>query len=92
MIRKNLGERVMARSSLVPLKVPAFQIVEALQKTQDQSIALDALALTFTLICQSTGIDPHALVTRAVRQAADADVLPNPHLEAIRDFAVGEMT
>lgn len=84
-------ERLFARSSLAPLKLPAFAILNCLQDTEDTSLQLDALALTFTLISQSSGIDPHELVTRAHRQLADADAVRNPHLEAIRDYAAGEL-
>lgn len=87
----NLRERVMARSSLRPLKQMAFHLVNALQDEQDTSVQLDALALTFTLICQSSNIDPHELVSRAKRQIVDADATRNPHLEAIRDYAAGEL-
>lgn len=90
-MQPSLREKIFARSSLVPVKVPAFSILDAVARIPDQSVALDALALTFTIICQSTDIEPHDLVTRAKRQAADADVLENPHLEAIRDYANGEM-
>lgn len=87
----NLRERVFARSSLRPLKAPAFLIIDALQRTPDTSLQLDALSLTFTAICQSVGIDPHDLIVRSKRQLADADVLHNPEIEAIRDYAAGEM-
>ena len=91
MPQANLRERVMGRSSLIPLKTPAFNLIDILQRTEDASIQLDALCLTFVLICQSAGIDPHDLVSRAKRQAAESNEIPNPHLEAIRDYASGEM-
>lgn len=87
----NLRERIGGNCSLRPLKAPAFNIMDALQRTQDPAHQLDALALTFVLICQSTNIDPHDLVTRAQHQSRDSDAVPNPHLEAIRDYAAGEM-
>jgi hypothetical protein len=90
-VPRNTRERLFARSTLAPLKVPAFAIANALQDTEDASLQLDALALTFTLISQSAGIDPHDLITRAKRQVADADATRNPHLEAIRDYAAGEL-
>lgn len=87
----NLRERIFARSSLRPLKAPAFLVIDALQRTPDTSLQLDALSLTFTTICHSVGIDPHDLIVRSKRQLADAEVLKNPEIEAIRDYAVGEM-
>lgn len=92
MLRGTIRERLFARSTLAPVKLPAFNILSTLQDTEDQSLQLDALALAFTLITQSAGIDPHELVLRAKRQIADADATRNPHLEAIRDFAAGELT
>jgi hypothetical protein len=87
----SLRERVMANSSLVPLKVPAFTILDAMQMTKDAAIQIDALFLTATLVALGAGIDPHDLIVRAKRQIADADATKNPHLEAIREFGVGEM-
>jgi len=86
-----IRERLFARSSLAPVKVPAFKLLTGLQDTDEPSLQLDALALCFTLISQSAGIDPHELVSRAKRQIADADAVRNPHLEAIRDYAAGEL-
>ena len=88
-----LRSRLFGRSTLVPVKVPAFKILDAVQGAyEDPSVQLDALALVFTLLGQSAGIDPHELVTRAKRQLIDADAVRNPHLEAIRDYAAGELS
>lgn len=89
--RGTLRERIFGNCSLVPLRGPAFAIISALQDTRDPARQLDALALTFTTICQSAGIDAHDLVSRAMRQIADADATRNPAFEAIRDYAAGEM-
>lgn len=86
-----IRSRVMARSTLGPLKDPAFRVIDALQSTQDPSVQLDALALTFTLIARGTGIDPHELVSRAQRQLLDADAVRNPNIEAIEAYAQGEL-
>ena len=84
----SLRSQIMANSSLGPLKVPAFTVLDAIQDTQP-AYAIDALTLTLVLICQSTGLDAHELVTRAGRQIRDADALRIPHLDAIRDVAAG---
>lgn len=91
MLRGTTRQRVFANSSIRPLRGPAFAVISALQDTRDGAVQLDALALTFTLICQTTGIDPHELVSRAKRQIADAEATRNPALEAIRDYAAGEI-
>jgi hypothetical protein len=87
----SLRERVFANSSLVPLKVPAFTLLDALQMTEDSAKQIDALFLTATLVALGAGIDPHDLIIRAKRQIADADATKNPHLEAIREYATGEL-
>lgn len=92
MLRGTVRERVFARSTLGPLKVPCFTLISALQEIEDPSLQLDALALTFTIIAQGAGIDPHSLVTRAKCQLLHAEATRNTHLEAIRDYAVGELT
>lgn len=85
-------DRIAFRSSLAPLKVPAFCVLDALTTTSDDpSIQIEALALTLVLLTNPLSLDPHELVIRAKRQIADADAVRNPHLEAIRDFAGGEM-
>lgn len=81
----------MGNSSLEPIKVPAFKLLDAVQE-EHPSHAIEALVLTLTLICQSTGLDAHELVTRAGRQIRDADALRIPHLDAIRDVAAGVLT
>ena len=91
MSRHNISDRIRGHTSLVPLKRPAFSIISALQDLKDPAVQVDALALTFAIICQEAAVDPHALITRAHRQIPDADALPNPHLEAIRDYVKGEM-
>lgn len=80
---------LMARSSLIDLKQPAFAVISAVQD-QRQSLALDAVALALTIMAQSAGIDPHELISRAKRQVADGEAVRNPHFEAIRD-TIGDM-
>lgn len=86
----NIRDRIAFRSSLQPLKEPAFGVINALQN-YDASLQIEALALTLTLLAQSAGLEPHELVSRAKRQAADADSVRNPLIEAIRDYAAGEL-
>ncbi|HEY0623150.1 hypothetical protein [Sphingomonas sp.] len=81
---------VAASSSLEPLKVPCFTLIDALQGTHP-SRALEAMFLTAALTAQSAGMDGHELLARAHRQIADADAGRNPHFEAIRDYASGEL-
>jgi hypothetical protein len=87
----SLRSRIMARSTLRGLKAPAFLILDGLQRTEDPAVQIDALSLTFTAICQSAGLDPHELITRSRRQLREAELVRNPEIEAIRDYAAGEL-
>lgn len=87
----SLRSRIMARCSLRGLKAPAFLIIDGMQRTPDPAAQVDALSLTFTAICQSAGLDPHELITRSRRQLREADATRNPEIEAIRDYAAGEL-
>lgn len=72
------------------LKVPSFKLLDALQHL-DKPVQIPALALTLTALCRSLGLDPHDLITMAKRQLADADATRQPHLEALGDYASGEL-
>lgn len=87
----SIRSQVMANCSLIPLKVPAFRVIDALQETQSKAVQLDALFLAATLVAQGVNIDPHELVSRSLRQIREADAVRNPHIEAIREFARGEL-
>lgn len=85
-----IGDRIAFRSSLAPLRAPAFGIINSLQDVT-ADVQLESLALTLVLLCEGTGQDPHALVARASRQSDSSSQLPDPTLEAIRDYASGEL-
>lgn len=84
-----IRDRIAFRSSLRRLREPAFLILGGVQQAP-RDIQIEALALTFTILTQGTGLDPHELIARARRQIADADRVDMPHIEAIQDFAKGE--
>ena len=86
-----IRSRIAGNCSLLPLKVPAFRIISTLQDEENTAAQVEALYLCTALISQSLGLDPHEMIARARRQIADADAVRNPHLEAIRDYAVGEL-
>lgn len=91
MNNQTLRDRVSFRSSLEPLRQPSFGIIGALQD-HTADVQLESLALTLVLLCEGTGMDAHDLITRAKRQTATSTELPDPILEAIRDYAAGELT
>lgn len=84
-------DKIALASDLAPLKVPSFLVIDALQQVSPD-IQLRALALTLAALCRPLGIDPHDLVTRANRQLVQADATRNPHIEAIADYAAGELS
>ena len=86
-----IRDKIAFRSSLVALKQPAFNVISALQASP-ADVQIEAIALTLTIMSDAVGIDAHELITRAHRQMASADQVSNQHLEAIRDYAIGELT
>lgn len=83
-------DRIAFRSSLAPLKAPAFAVIGVLQQ-HTKDVQIEALALTLATMTRALGLDAHDLITRANRQLAEADTIHNPHLEAIADYANGEL-
>jgi len=83
-------DRIAFRSSLRPLKSAAFSVIDALQ-TQPRDIQIEAAGIAFVALSLAIGEDPHALVVRAKRQLADAESVRNGDLEAISDYAKGEL-
>lgn len=85
-----IQDRIAFRSSLRQLKEPSFRVLAGVGECPPD-IQIEALALCFTLLTTNAGMDPHLLVQRAKRQITDADRVDTPHLEAIADFAKGEL-
>lgn len=83
-------DKVLLASDVSSLKVPAFLVIDALQHSP-KDVQVRALALALAAVCRPLGLDPHDLVTRANRQLVHADATRNPHIEAIADYASGEL-
>lgn len=83
-------DRVSFDCGFEHLKGPAFRVIDALQETPAH-IQLQALALALALLARGVGTDAHELLTRANRQILDADRVKNPALEAIQEYATGEL-
>lgn len=90
MAPSTIRARIMGRCSLMPLKAPAFSVLDALQN-HAADVQLESLALTFTILARGAGLDPHELVVRAGRQLRDAERVRNPIPEAIEAYAQGEL-
>jgi hypothetical protein len=85
-----IRDRIAFRTTLGPLKAPAFSVVSALQD-HTKDVQLEALALVTVLAAQGAGLDPHELIVRARRQVSDANAVRNPTIEAIEAYAAGEL-
>lgn len=83
-------DRVSFRTSLSALKAPAFDVIDALQ-SHDGAIQVEAAGLAFVAMSQALGLDPHEMVIRHKRQLADSNAVRNAQIEAIADYAKGEL-
>ena len=86
-----IASRIVGNCSLVKLKDPAFRIIHSLQDNPDKAAQVEALFLVTAIAAAALGICPHEMLARARRQMAEAEAVRNPHLEAIRDYAEGEL-
>lgn len=86
-----MRDKIALASDLAPLKVPAFLVIDALQHSP-KDIQLRALALTLATISRTLGLDAHDLITRANRQLTQTEAVRSPHIEAIADYAAGELS
>jgi hypothetical protein len=85
-----IRDRIAFRTTLGPLKAPAFSVVSALQDFP-KDVQVEALFLVTFLTAQGIGLDPHELISRAARQVSDANAVRNPIIEAIEAYAAGEL-
>lgn len=85
-----IRERIAFAVSAAGLRVPAFRIIDALQGSHP-SHQMEALALALTAMAQTLNLNPHDLVERAKRQLPDAEGPFTEQLQAIRDYAKGEL-
>lgn len=76
--------------SLEKLKVPTFLVLDAVQHAP-KDVQLQGLALALAGMCRPLGVDPHDLVSRANRQLNEAEATKQPILEALGDYAAGEL-
>jgi hypothetical protein len=82
--------RIAGASSLEPLKVPTFLVLDAVQHAPPH-VQLQGIALALAGLCRPLEIDPHDLVSRANRQLNEAAATRQPIFEALSDYAVGEL-
>ena len=85
-----LAFRISSSSSLEPLKIPTFLVLDALQHAP-KDVQLQGLALALAGLCRPLKIDPHDLIVRANRQLNEAEATRQPIFEALGDYAAGEL-
>lgn len=85
-----IRDRIRFRTLAEPLRKPAFDVVTALQR-YPADVQVDAAFLAAVALATTVNLDPHDLVSRARRLLADAEGPFTDHLQAIRDYAKGEL-
>lgn len=84
------ADRVRTASTVGALREPAFRIINRMQDV-NPSDQYRALALAFLACTEALRLDPHMEVLRAARLMADAEGPFTSHVQAIRDYAAGEL-
>lgn len=88
--KSTIVDRVLLGSTASNLRHPAFRLISANQQ-ENPEVQINALMLTAVVVCQTIGLDPHDMVERAKRMVSVAEGPFTYHLQAIRDFAEGEL-
>lgn len=86
----NLGDRARTASTVACLREPAFMVIDRIQRV-DPADQLRAVALALTAMCEGVGINPHELVHSSQRMMSMATGPHTEHVQAIRDYAEGEL-
>lgn len=88
----SIKDAISFNSNAAKLRVPAFEVLNGLQKFPP-AVQMDALFLAAVAMSQSLGLDAHEMVARARRILPDAEGAygSGHHMEAIRDYAKGEL-
>lgn len=85
-----IRDAITFSSDAARVRRPAFHVIDALQR-HEPAVQMDALFVAAVAMSQSLGLDPHAMVTRAKRMLPDAEAAHTDHVQAIRDYARGEL-
>lgn len=87
---KTIRDQLSFLSNAAGLRAPLVKTVSAVQ---DYEPHLQLLGIAATLVClaDAIGINPHDLISRAQRAAADIDGPFANQWQAMRDYARGEL-
>lgn len=86
----NVIDQVRLVSSPAALRVPAFQVIHRMQDYRP-GVQLLATAVALQAMAEAAGISLHDLFTVAGNVMRDAEGPFTHHVQAIRDYAKGEL-
>jgi hypothetical protein len=86
----NIGDRVRTASTVSTLREPAYAVISRIQNT-DPADQVRAIFLAATVAAEACKLDPHEEVERAKRMMSDAEGPHTIHIQALRDYAEGEL-
>lgn len=87
-----LSDQVALFNSPAQLRVPAFIVIDALQKTKRQpGVQMLATAVALIAMCESANINFNDLIAKAIRVTSDVEGPFTSHLQAVRDYARHEL-
>lgn len=72
------------------LRVPTFSVIHALQQF-DPSVQIEATFAAAVILAETIGLDPHELVSRTRRQLSDLEAVRTANIDAVREYAAGEL-
>lgn len=90
--RNGLADQIRLANNPARLRVPAFQIINALQQvraTGGEQVVGTAVALI--AMCESAGVPLTEVITRAARIMGDVEGPFTAHLQSVRDYARNEL-
>lgn len=88
----SLHDQIRLHSSPARLRVPAFQIINALQKTnRPGGEQMLAAAVALVAMCEATNFPLYDLIKKAVSISGDVEAPFTSHLQSVRDYANGEL-
>jgi hypothetical protein len=85
-----IRDRIAFSTAAAQLRHPSFAIVDQLQ-FHPPEVQLDALFVTAVAMATVVGLDPHEMVSRARRLLPAAEGPFTDHLQAVKDYAKGEL-
>jgi hypothetical protein len=86
----SISERARHSSSVAALREPAFRVINRMEDLAPD-VQVNALFLAAVVVAEALGLDIHEEVARAGRKVAAAEGPFTAHVQALRDYAKGEL-